>query len=283
MVDNSNSRLLTNKASRGDCTPITGGKPVKKGTGIEICRDVSSCPNAYDYWFEIRYLDGSKYKSDYWTLADKINYNSLTYRQVNDGILQGKVDPHGNKFFFWSHNRFLITGSESTDLAFAANPDAVLNINLAGGDDVAIGSRGADTIRGGSGNDFIDGNWSNDSLFGDSGCDTLAGGNGNDTLNGGGDVDVLIGGKGNDVLTGGRDGDYFNFFRADFDKKYCDTITDFCRPKDRINLCGIDGYHIEKVGCNSIITLIDNHREIGTIVIQNNTDINLINSHIHKL
>ena len=89
------------------------------------------------------------------------------------------------------------------------------NADMQGGDDVAIGGGGRDTLRGGSGDDYIEGNANRDNLYGDAGDDILIGGadrdnlyggTGNDILIGGDDPDNLYGGDGNDILSGG-DGD----------------------------------------------------------------------------
>ena len=64
------------------------------------------------------------------------------------------------------------------------------------GNDVLVGTPGADTICGFGGNDRIDGR---------GGADVLLGGDGNDTLTGGPGSDLVFGGRGNDVLRG-RDG-----------------------------------------------------------------------------
>jgi Ca2+-binding RTX toxin-like protein len=64
------------------------------------------------------------------------------------------------------------------------------------GNDVLVGTPGADTICGFGGNDRIDGR---------GGPDVLLGGDGNDTLTGGSGSDLVFGGRGNDVLRG-RDG-----------------------------------------------------------------------------
>jgi Ca2+-binding RTX toxin-like protein len=75
-----------------------------------------------------------------------------------------------------------------------------------------------------------------DILFGAGGADTLNGGGGDDTLLGGAGVDRLIGGSGNDTLTGGTGADVFVYDARGFG---VDTITDFVRGTDRIDLSGL--------------------------------------------
>lgn len=113
------------------------------------------------------------------------------------------------------------------------------------GQDTLIGGPGNDYLHGGMGNDLMNGNAGHDSLFGGAGHDTLYGGPGRDTLNGGygddriwagqGD-DLLIGGPGSDYLYGGIGADVFRFMdRGDFDGSV-DTIADFARGQDKIDM-----------------------------------------------
>jgi len=78
------------------------------------------------------------------------------------------------------------------------------------GDDLIIGTAGADDLSGGGGNDCLVGLGGDDELRGNQGYDTLEGGPGNDELYGensgivaDGEADILIGGPGNDHLRGG--------------------------------------------------------------------------------
>ena len=91
------------------------------------------------------------------------------------------------------------------------------------GDDLILGTPGADTLGGGSGNDCVIGFAGDDELEGNQGYDELWGMEGNDRLSGesanwvivDGEADVLFGGPGNDQLEGnpgkdelyGEDGD----------------------------------------------------------------------------
>jgi hypothetical protein len=72
-----------------------------------------------------------------------------------------------------------------------------------GGNDRVCAGGGADEVHGGSGRDRIDGGGGNDWLFGDNGRDKILGGTGDDTLSSWSGDDVLIGGSGNDELWGG--------------------------------------------------------------------------------
>ena len=84
------------------------------------------------------------------------------------------------------------------------------------GNDVIIGTSGADTINGlggadlicgGDGNDTINGGSGKDLIFGEAGADVINGGNGKDNISGGSGQDDLSGGKGNDSISGGKGND----------------------------------------------------------------------------
>ncbi|TFI56870.1 calcium-binding protein, partial [Sphingomonas parva] len=104
------------------------------------------------------------------------------------------------------------------------------------GDDTLLGLGGDDQLDGGNGDDRLDGGAGNDRLDGGNHADVLNGGAGRDVLNGGNHRDVLNGGTGDDVLTGGNQEDVFAFS----DGSGHDTITDFRRGQDKIDLSGMD-------------------------------------------
>ncbi|QHQ34093.1 calcium-binding protein [Algicella marina] len=120
-------------------------------------------------------------------------------------------------------------------------------VDLGAGNDVYTDTaqgdfHGEDTISGGAGNDRINGGGGNDTINGDNGSDTLFGGAGDDTIHGGAGVDVLNGGTGADILTGGEGADTFVYTsvgQSNF-AGGIDTITDFTRGTDIIDLSGID-------------------------------------------
>ena len=82
----------------------------------------------------------------------------------------------------------------------------------------------------------------NDSLTGNEAANRLEAGAGDDTLIGNGGDDVLIGGGGDDVMTGGAGADMF-LFQSNGDSAVGlgrDTITDFTRGSDRIDLSALN-------------------------------------------
>ena len=102
-------------------------------------------------------------------------------------------------------------------------------------DDFAVVSRamaGADTFQLSNFADKMRGFGGNDLMMGNRGNDVLAGDGGNDTLCGGAGVDSLTGNAGADVFD-------FNL-ATESGPNARDTITDFKRGFDRIDLSGID-------------------------------------------
>jgi serralysin len=103
--------------------------------------------------------------------------------------------------------------------------------------DRLLGNNGANTIKAGGGND---------KLYGHSGNDVLSGGTGND---------ALTGGSGRDVLYGGSGADSFVFAAARQSRGFSiDTIKDFVRGSDHIDLRGIDAN--TKAGGNQAFSFI---------------------------
>jgi len=71
------------------------------------------------------------------------------------------------------------------------------------GDDVILGTPGADTVNGGIGTDLVCALGGVDRITGGAGGDLLFGGVGADVLHGGAGPDILVGGDGNDSLNAG--------------------------------------------------------------------------------
>ncbi len=87
----------------------------------------------------------------------------------------------------------------------------------------------------------LTGNAGDNRLYGGAGNDVLTGGDGADSLHGGWGNDVLIGGDGADMLTGGLGHDSFVFAATSHSTTAApDTITDFTRGEDHIDLSLID-------------------------------------------
>ncbi len=109
------------------------------------------------------------------------------------------------------------------------------------GNDNIYSGLGADQSYGGNGHDLLNGDVGNDRLYGEAGRDTLYGGQGDDTLSGGTGDDNLVGGAGRDSLFGGSGTDRFIFNSVDDSPTFLgDTINDFQKGYDKINLSAID-------------------------------------------
>ncbi|MEY3403070.1 MAG: hypothetical protein RLZZ86_2686, partial [Cyanobacteriota bacterium] len=153
-------------------------------------------------------------------------------------------------------------GGTDRDLVLQAAPTlkdgSVFNLNAStfNAKLTATGGAGNDTLTGGADADSLTGGAGNDTLIGGAGSDTLTGGDGIDTLTGGTGIDSLTGGAGNDTLTGGADADSLTGGAGDDIFRYTlltdsnagiliganltfDTITDFTKAQDRINVAGL--------------------------------------------
>ncbi|MCW1917999.1 M10 family metallopeptidase C-terminal domain-containing protein [Rhodobacter sp. KR11] len=132
-----------------------------------------------------------------------------------------------------------------TDTVFSAASfrlrQNIENLTLLEGADLnGSGNNLDNVITGNTGENRLKGAVGNDMLYGNSGDDTLEGGVGNDQLYGGQGDDVLIGGFGIDQLHGGAGADRFVFARGHSVKEAPDTILDFSRGEDLIDLTLID-------------------------------------------
>jgi Ca2+-binding RTX toxin-like protein len=196
---------------------------------------------------------------------------------VNTGVISGNIDLGGgrDRVDYRSGNisgsigggagdDIYIIGDVEADLseAFDAGEDQVStsrdwtlddnfeNLVLLGqarvgrGNDVAnlISGNGTDNLLYGRGAaDEMIAKAGDDRLFGGSGGDVLTGDTGNDSLSGGVGADTLHGGPGADTLSGGQGTDRFLFLAvADSRLDDFDTITDFTRGAERIDLSQID-------------------------------------------
>ncbi len=102
----------------------------------------------------------------------------------------------------------LAVGTAGADrMRGTAGPDLLFGL---GGADTIAGRGGDDLICGGNGADRLDGGAGNDVVIGGRGDDRVGGGDGADVLRGDTGADRLIGGAGDDELRGGPRGDVFS-------------------------------------------------------------------------
>lgn len=109
-----------------------------------------------------------------------------------------------------------------------------------GGNDLIISGEGDDTVYGGTGDDVIRAGGGNDTLNGGGGSDQLYGDDGNDIIDGGDGNDSIFGGAGNDIMRGGAGADGFAWQTSDLAPGSMDTILDFTRGSDKMNLRRVD-------------------------------------------
>lgn len=152
--------------------------------------------------------------------------------------------------------------------------NSVTSINT---DFVGISKTGTllnNTLNGSIGADSLSGLAGSDTLNGKAGNDLLKGGAGADTLNGSAGHDTLIGGTGKDILNGGTGADYFKFTsitESGLTSATRDTINDFVRGKDKIDLSLIDA-NTAAVGNQAFTTFIRSggvFSEAGQLKIKN--------------
>ncbi len=129
-------------------------------------------------------------------------------------------------------------------------------------DEVFAGGNADDIARGGDGNDAVFGGLGDDLLEGEGGNDFLEGGIGDDALDGGAGHDILGGGIGDDILSGGADNDIFFFVEENVTSFGNDTITDFTKGEDLIDLLGVlevdsfDDLLIEQDGADAVVKVL---------------------------
>ena len=207
-------------------------------------------------------VNGGKYSAG---RDDFVGIENITGSSYNDEITGNNSE---NTLKGGAGNDKLDGGVGNDTLDGGAGDDTLGDDTLMGGD------AGDDTLMGGAGDDKLMGGTGNDKLDGGAGDDTLMGGDGNDTL---------MGGEGDDTLTGDEGIDTFVFSPADGDGFDTDTITDFVKGTDKINLMAFfateldfDDLDIAQRGTNTIIDLSDHGG--GTIVLD---DFNFMASNLN--
>ena len=222
--------------------------------GFETLGGHSGAPYWYQEsgFYQIGAVQSATYEGSKVASSIALNYNDIILWSLSNDSLIGGV----------AHHRY---GTELADHIVADASETVLfggagNDTLVGGDvqTTLIGGTGNDSIEGGTSHDYIDLLGGGNNLAnGMPGGDTIVGGWGNDEIRGGKGFDLLIGGAGDDTLyaglgqdtlTGGTGADLFVL--RGYDPKFpgaelTPTITDFVRGTDLIGLEGIDQPEVE--------------------------------------
>jgi serralysin len=199
----------------------------------------------------VQHLYGANYATN--SGNSTYSWNATTGEMSINGARQGA--PGGNKVFLtiWDGG-----GNDTYDLSNYSNN---LKIDLRPGEwtktsgaelaklhwdgsKVAVGNIANALLYGGDTRSLIEnavGGSGNDSLTGNDGANLLRGGAGTDSMYGLGGADALEGGGGADLLSGGAGADIFDFNSVkDSSSSARDTIQDFVRGLDRIDLRSID-------------------------------------------
>jgi serralysin len=167
------------------------------------------------------------------TLTGTDSNNTLS-GGAGDDKLYGKG---GNDILLGGAGRDYLSGGTGADTASYTSAKAAV---LA---DLLYASK---NTRDGSGDSYssvenLTGSAYADSLRGNNAANTIQGRSGNDTLYGRGGNDKLVGGAGTDILYGGSGADTFDFNAiTESVPSARDTIKDFVRGSDRIDLRSID-------------------------------------------
>lgn len=211
---------------------------------------------------------GNGHDTLYGNKLDNPLYGGRGNDSIYGGEGQDKINGNeGNDFLSGDAGNDTLNGGQENDvLQGGAGVDNLYgntgDDTLYGDDDqdTLEGNDGNDTLNGGNGDDSLSGAKHDDLLLGGAGNDLLSGGSGNDqmigsegndTIQGNADLDMLVGGAGADRLSGGSEGDIFVFagFEESTDTVF-DTITDFVRGQDHIQLTGL-GFNAVAMGAGS--------------------------------
>jgi serralysin len=152
----------------------------------------------------------------------------------------------GNDVLTGGSGRDVLSGGAGTDTASYTTAKAGVVADLITrsnnrGDALGDSYSSIEWLTGSSHSDTLYGNGSANQIKGGNSRDTLYGRSGNDVLDGGAGSDKLYGGSGKELLIGGSGADIFVFSSSSHSRmSSADTITDFRRGSDRIDLRDID-------------------------------------------
>jgi serralysin len=152
----------------------------------------------------------------------------------------------GNDVLIGGSGNDLLSGGTGTDSASYITAKGAVTVDLQSPSSTR-GEASGDTyssiegLVGSAYGDILRGNGAANAIKGEGGKDTLYGRGGNDVIEGGSGSDKLYGQSGKDTLVGGSGADAFVFQAlSDSRKSTVDTIKDFHRGSDHIDLRSID-------------------------------------------
>ena len=183
------SRADPNGNSSGESYVIFGGVSVGGAGTLEL-----SGLDGSD-GFVLNGIDANDFSGGSVSSAGDINGDGL------DDLIIGasRADPNGSL----SGESYVVFGSAAVCNGLAVTVDLNLGQTPGPGDDVILGTTGADFIDAGAGDDTICGLGGADTILAGGGADYVEGGNGADLIFGEGGNDIVFGGPGGDEIDGG--------------------------------------------------------------------------------
>ncbi len=243
-VVNEAGEAIAELAGEGGADRVVSSVDYTLGANLEVLELVGTAKNGTG-----NALDNLIIANDVRNVLDGgAGVDTVSYEASDAGVLVRLDNVRTGSGSFWDKLGGAIEDFLPDGVGGYATGDRLLNFeNITGSahSDTLFGNNIANVLNGGGGSDILYGDDGNDSLYGGEGRDTLFGGNGADLLFGGADIDTLSGGDGadringgvgNDILLGGSGNDVFAF--TDLGGK--DSISDFRRGQDKIDLSGID-------------------------------------------
>ena len=155
--------------------------------------------------------------------------------EVTVDLADGDRPTDGDDVILGTDGADVISAGDGNDLICAEGGDDI--INAGNGADTVFAGSGDDTVNAGQGRDFIDSGAGDDFVSGGKGKDTIDGGAGDDDLRGNEGTDTLNGGSGNDELRGGQKADTINGGSGD------DNLVGGTRPDRLSGGRGLDAFN----------------------------------------
>jgi lysophospholipase L1-like esterase len=223
VVDNAGDRVVEAASGGSDTVRTSVGYTLAAGSHVELLAFTGTSGVT---------LNGN-------ALANRIEGGAGADKLTGGGGVDTLVGKGGSDSYYVDGDDLIVEFSGGgTDTAFASAdyvlPDNVETLTLTG--TAALDGTGnglVNTLNGNEAANLLRGLGGNDKVYGKGGDDRLEGGDGADLLRGGAGTDTLLGGTGNDRF------DWDSVLEAGTGSGR-DTVLDFVRGSDKIDLAGID-------------------------------------------